>query len=173
MPHGTMDQYQKIIASALLIILGGTFGFLLGRSAAPGTLPRIAAFSPSARDATAPEAHAVTSGTNAVAVSDQPPGSMVTVASATFSQNGWVVIHEERDGAPGAILGARRFDGGENQSGTVELLRPTQEGRVYFAMLHADDGDRSFDHAKDLPLKDPQGNLILMRFVTAARPGQP
>ena len=168
-----MDRYQKITVAALLIILGGTFGFLLGRSAALGTLPRIAGYpSPSARDGQAPGASPAAAGTPAVAVSDQAPGNTVSVASVTLDQSGWVVIHEERDGAPGAILGAQRFDAGENQSGTVELLRPTQEGKVYFAMLHADEGERSFDYTKDLPLKDPQGNLILMRFVTAAQPPQ-
>ncbi len=87
-----------------------------------------------------------------------------------FAVDGWVAIHEESDGKPGRILGARRFGIGINQSGSVELLRPTQEGKVYFAMLHADDGDRQFDHTKDLPLADPQGNVILMRFVAAASP---
>ena len=37
-------------------------------------------------------------------------------------------------------------------------------------MLHADDGDRQYDHTKDLPITDPQGNVIMMRFIATVIP---
>ena len=111
-------------------------------------------------------------GGNAIAVSDQPPGNAVTIQMVVLATSSWVVIHEDAEGKPGRILGARRFDGtgGKQQSGGVDLLRGTEEGRVYYAMLHLDDGDRQFDHTKDLPIADQQGNVILMRFVASANP---
>ena len=167
-----MDRHQQVIAAAVLLIVGGALGFAAGRAAERGIVPSWKTpelFSPASRPS--PQlAGTVLSGGNAIAVSDQAPGATVAVSFVTLAGSGWAVIHEERDGAPGAILGARRFDTGSGQSGTVELLRPTEEGRVYLAMLHGDDGDRQFDHTQDLPIRDPQGNAILMRFVAAASP---
>ena len=115
---------------------------------------------------------AVLLGANAVAVNDQPPGEKVKVSFVTLAEDGWVVIHEEHQNRPGNILGAKRFNSGANQKGLVELLRPTAEGRVYFAMLYKDDGDRQFDPIKDLPITDAQGNTIMMRFVATSEPAQ-
>lgn len=168
-----MDRHQQVIVSTLLLIIGGAIGFAAGRVAERGSLPQWKApeFLSPASPPASPAGIAPVGG-NAIAVGDQAPGATVTVSFVTLAGNGWVVIHEERDGAPGAILGARRFDAGSGQSGTVELLRPTEEGKVYFAMLHADDGDRQFDHTKDLPIRDPQRNAILMRFVATASPAE-
>lgn len=173
-----MDRHQQIIATAVLLIAGGASGFQLGRVVgerafpAPRDLMRSA---PAPQQPPAPEAAGLGSvlvSGNAIAVNDQPPGLTVVISMVTLAQDGWVVIHEGENGKPGRILGARRFNAGMNQSGSVELLRPTEEGRVYFAMLHADDGDRQFDHRRDLPLADPQGNVILMRFVATASPAE-
>ena len=169
-----MDAYQSTIAAAVLVIAGLTIGFLLGRDGS-GALPLAGMTpastpTPSPRAATPPPADSLLlSGPNAIAVNDQKPGLQVGVSMVVLSQDGWVVIHESEDGKPGRILGAKRFSVGTGLPGTVELLRPTEEGKVYFAMLHADDGDRQFDHAKDLPVKDPQGNAILMRFVASSQ----
>lgn len=168
------DRHQQITAVAVLLIAGGVIGFWLGRSAERGALPEVGQFLPPAPGATSPPPAQGTlpAGGNAIAVNDQPPGSKVAIPLLTLARDGWVVVHEEAGGWPGAILGAQRFNAGANQSGSVELLRPTEEGKVYFAMLHADDGDRQFDHTKDLPIQDPQGNTILMRFVAAAGPAE-
>ena len=161
------DTHQKIIAAAVLFILGGAIGFWLGRSAGQGW----SAVGPVAPSPVPPSGQGtVLVGGNAIAVNDQSPGSKVAVSLVSLAADGWVVIHDERDGTPASILGARRFDVGANQTGSVDLLRPTEEGKVYYAMLHADDGDRQFDHEKDLPIRDSQGNAILMRFVASAAP---
>lgn len=144
-------------------MLAGALGFWLGRG-----LP-----SRPAGQATGPAEAANISGLtllggNAIAVNDQPPGMRVEVSLVSLAADGWVVVHEDLNGKPGRILGAQRFNAGQNQTGAADLLRGIEEGRVYYAMLHADDGDRQFDHQKDLPLRDPQGNAILMRFVATA-----
>lgn len=167
-----LDNTQIVIAAAVIAIIGGAAGFLLGRSTERGPTLFWAPEEESGMEALPPGSAlgTITLGGNAVAVNDQAPGLRVAVAMVTLARDGWVVIHEDRDGKPGNILGAQRFGSGANQSGSVDLLRSTEEGRVYYAMLHSDDGDRAFDHAKDLPLTDPQGNVILMRFVAAAAP---
>src|SRR3989338_895756 len=47
-----------------------------------------------------------------VSVSNQVAGDMVKLGSVDMTVDGWVVVHEERDGKPGNILGAQRFDAG-------------------------------------------------------------
>lgn len=173
-PPAERDQVRTLIGTIVLIIAVGAVGFWLGRSAERsgwagfGRLPAGTGY----RQEGAPAEGAVLAGGNAIAVSDQPPGMTVSVSFVALAQDGWVVIHEDADGTPGRILGAQRFAAGQGQSGNVELLRGAEEGKVYYAMLHADDGEPGFDHVKDLPLQDPQGNVILMRFVAQARPAE-
>lgn len=170
-----MDAHQKAVTAAVLLIIGLAVGFWLGRTAERGMLPQVGQLvPPPAPGATGPPPTqgAVFIGGNAIAVNDQPPGMKVAIAMVAFARDGWVVIHEDSDGKPGRILGAQRFGAGPNQSGSVDLLRPIEGGRFYFAMLHSDDGDRQFDHTKDLPVTNPEGNAILMRFVTTTEPGE-
>lgn len=174
-----MDTYQKIIAAVVLIIAGLASGIFFGRlfeggemfggnAGGPPQENSAGASSPDSAGASGTGNAAVLADGNAIAVNDQAPGLSVAVRMAAFVRDGWVVVHENDGGKPGRILGAKRFSSGQGQSGVVELLRPTAEGNVYFAMLHDDDGDRQFDHIKDLPLRDPQGNMIFMRFVATA-----
>lgn len=178
-----MDVYQKIIIASALIIIGLSGGFWLGGGmkegansqtltappqSTPETLPIPSTSSGQAP--TAPNSGTVLTGENALALDDQAPGTSVAVNVVTLARDGWVVIHEEEGGKPGRILGARRFNAGMNQSGSVELLRPTEEGKIYFAMLHADNGDHQFNHTKDMPIKDGAGNAVMMRFVATANP---
>ena len=167
-----MDKHQIIIAGAVCAMLFGAAGFWLGRSIERGAAPALNVSGSGGEPALSTgglDISGVTlAGGNAIAINDQQPANALNIAMVTLAQDGWVVIHAEHGGKPGNILGARRFNAGQNQSGTVELLRPTEEGKVYFAMLHLDDGDRQFDYAKDLPINDLQGNAIMMRFIATA-----
>lgn len=111
-------------------------------------------------------------GQNSVSVEDQKPGNNVIVESLTLATNGWVAIHDDNNGKPGHILGAHRFNAGTYAGQNVELLKETEDGKVYYAMLHADDGDKQFDYRVDLPVKDETGNIIMMRFVATAKSAQ-
>lgn len=108
-------------------------------------------------------------GQNSVSVEDQKPGSMVVIQSITLAIAGWAVIHDDREGKPGRILGARRFNAGTYTGQNVELLKETEEGKVYYAMLHTDDGDKQFDYRVDFPVKDETSNAVMMRFVATAK----
>ena len=103
-------------------------------------------------------------------VRNQPPGDSVLIDAVILAQNGWVVIHEDRDGQPGNILGARRLGGGSHTGEQVALLRGTIGGLTYYAILHNEDGDGVFNHTKDLPLKNESDEIIMMRFETIASP---
>jgi hypothetical protein len=102
-----------------------------------------------------------------ITLMDQFPGKVVYVGGATLPNGGFVVIHKSENGAPGAIVGSSYFPAGVNP-GTVELTESTVDGSTYYAMLHSDDGDRVFDAAKDLPLKNAAGEIV-MRMFTATK----
>jgi hypothetical protein len=98
-----------------------------------------------------------------IMIDDQFPGRVVYVSSATLPQNGFVVIHEDANGQPGNIIGSRFFRRGTNP-GSIELTASTVEGRRYWAMLHTDNGDGTFNATQDLPIRDAAGNIVMKSF---------
>ena len=156
-----MSQNQTIALVVVVAVVAGGIGFWFGTLNARPQTP-------------APTTGAgitLPSGANTVAVDDQDAGSTATIRKAALSEEGWVVIHEDWNGKPGNILGARRLPAGEHQAIVVELLRSTEGGKVYYAMLHRDDGDKAFAHTRDLPFVDAAGSPIMMRFVATTKPG--
>ena len=105
----------------------------------------------------------IVSGTNAIEVNDQRAGDKVEITMATLSKAGWVVVHEDDNGAAGKVLGARRYEPGIYLA-EVELLRSTESGKIYYAMLHIDDGDKEFNLGKDAPMKGEDGVVVMDSF---------
>jgi len=103
---------------------------------------------------------------NAIEVPNQPTYNKVFISSLTIEASGWVAIYEDREGQPGSILGAQLFDKGIYDYGQVDLLREMIAGGTYYAIVHFDDGDRSFDHTKDLPAGQELGQFIMATFST-------
>lgn len=101
-----------------------------------------------------------------LSVSAQKAGESVVLDSVELTEVGWVVIHEDRGGAPGNALGAARFEAGVHTGVAVPLLRATVPGGLYYAIIHSDDGDRIFDIKKDLPLADSAGAAVRATFTT-------
>ena len=99
---------------------------------------------------------------NAVVVSEQKPSSTVTGSVVYLAAPGFLVIHEDADGAPGAILGASAvLQAGENTEVPVTLSRASRDGERLYAMLHSDvDGNGTFDAAVDLPVQSALGGPI-------------
>lgn len=112
-----------------------------------------------------PSPSTLVEGENSVAVNDQPSGNKVVVANVSLSNDAWVAIHEDNNGKPGKILGARLFNVGSH-SGEIELLRNTTKGNIYYAMLHSEDGDNKFDLIYDTPLQGSDGNPVMIKFKT-------
>lgn len=102
---------------------------------------------------------------DSVSVEDQKAGNSVFIKSVAFVESGWVAIHEDLNGTPGNILGARRFNAGKSD-GIVELLRNTIAGNKYYTILHRDDGDGEFDHTKDFVIYDSEENPVSVTFET-------
>jgi ribosomal protein L35AE/L33A len=108
-------------------------------------------------------------GSNAIYVADQKPGDWVSISKIVLGDSGYVVIHEYKDGVPGSILGTSVvFNKGQSDGFRILLERATQEGESLFAMLHVDNGDGVFDPAKDAPVKNAQGDIIMMRFTISS-----
>lgn len=107
---------------------------------------------------------------NRIVMSDQYPGNVVYLSSVQLNKPGWVAIHKDNRGQPGAVIGMAYFDSGINP-GKITLSQSTVEGGTYYAMLHSDDGDKKFNESKDLPLKDSRGNVIMKIFHASASVG--
>ncbi|NQV93370.1 hypothetical protein HQ403_02625 [Candidatus Kaiserbacteria bacterium] len=100
---------------------------------------------------------------DSIVVRNQAHGASVIVEKARFEEDGWVVIHEGTVSQIGNALGAVRFDAGEH-SGVVELLRSTEVGNVYRAVLYRDNGDKEFSLDSDFPFLRDGNQPILTTF---------
>lgn len=108
-------------------------------------------------------------GGNAIYVAEQAPSKTVSVAVVRFEKPGFVVIHEDTNGAPGRILGVSGLImAGEKNFLQVALSRSTVDGETVYAMLHLDDGDKTFDATKDKSVLDRIGGEPVMTIVTVS-----
>lgn len=82
----------------------------------------------------------------AVTIRDQAAGSNVTISDMTITKVSWVAV---RDAKTKWILGARRFEPGQ-KTGIVVLLRNTVADTKYEGVIYVDDGDKAFNHKKDI-----------------------
>lgn len=101
---------------------------------------------------------------DSVSVNDQQPGESITVASVEFVDSGYVVIHEDKGGTPGSVIGNSDLLSGKGNV-VISLSRQSVDGEVLYAMLHKDDGDEVYEFpGDDTPLKDESGKVVLSKF---------
>lgn len=100
-----------------------------------------------------------------LSVIDQTAGNVVHVSQIVTEEEAWVAIREDINGGLGNILGAARYAAGTH-TGSVELLRGTEEDVMYYAVIYIDDGDKSFDHQKDVLLTDVEDKVFATKFRT-------
>lgn len=114
-------------------------------------------------------------GDNAIYVAEQAPGQSASVGVARLAQPGFVVIHEDQAGAPGAILGqSGLLAAGESENVSITLTRATQDQETLYAMIHLDNGDGSFDPAQDVPATDSTGGgPVMMMFTVSIEASEP
>ena len=98
-----------------------------------------------------------------ILINKQLAGDVVTVSSVSMSKDGWVVIHEIKDGVIANALGAARRDAGEYTDVVVHLLRAMVPGGEYAVVLYTDNGDKEFNMVSDSPVV-VDGNFIMRRF---------
>ncbi|MEK7610356.1 MAG: hypothetical protein AAB468_01240 [Patescibacteria group bacterium] len=105
-----------------------------------------------------------------VTVNDQFPGQIVYLSNLSLPTGGWVVIHEDGGGAPGAVVGQKYFSASD-RVGVINLNQTTINGRRYWAMVHTDNGDGIFDPTVDLPAQNAVGENVMVGFnVTTTLP---
>ncbi len=105
-----------------------------------------------------------------VEVSDQAvKNGTVTVARVVAFEPGWIVIHADKDGKPGPILGMTQVQPGENLNVVVSIDTAKATPRLH-AMLHVDRGAMGtfeFPGGADVPVK-VGGKVVNVPFNTAA-----
>jgi len=93
-------------------------------------------------------------GEGKIEVSNKAAGSSVTLASATYPvSEGWVGVRDYQNDRLGGLLGVVRFS--ESQGlvpSKIVLQRPTVSGTEYAVVVYREDGDFSFDLAKDMQI---------------------
>ncbi|OGH73908.1 MAG: hypothetical protein A3C90_02730 [Candidatus Magasanikbacteria bacterium RIFCSPHIGHO2_02_FULL_51_14] len=104
---------------------------------------------------------------NLVEGTNQPSGMSANVAHVALGTSGYVVIHENANGGPGAVLGASALlSAGVHNNVSVTLKRESKAGETLYAMLHEDDGDGVYAFPdEDMPIKDANGKVVLGSFV--------
>lgn len=112
---------------------------------------------------------------NHVIVRDQLSGDgTVLVEQAVMLEPGFLVIHADEDGEPGAVLAHTELEQGVN--GAIEMQVPgeywsDQERLVtLWAVIHFDDGDGEFDPEDD-PMARSLGSLSGRPFTVGADAG--
>lgn len=113
---------------------------------------------------------------NAIYVAEQAPGEGITVSVVHLETPGFVAIHEDVSGVPGKILGmSGLLPAGETKNlPPIALSRATKDGETLYTMLHLDDGDGTFDAAKDKPAQDKVGGSpVMMIFTVSAEAEEP
>lgn len=109
---------------------------------------------------------------NAQSLSDL--STVVVVAQALSVGPGWVTIHEDAAGSPGAVIGHTRVVSGSHSNVTVTLDRPALDGETLYAMLHVDAGVLGTYEfpGVDVPAQDA-GMDVMDPFVVSVGPGTP
>jgi hypothetical protein len=158
--------WQLVLVAVLGLLVGFGIGALVFRTAlTPGSAEFTGALesadgaaedgtdesSGSSESGRVISAAGVVPGGDIVLVKDQSAGRSVFLSRIELTAPGWAVVQEDTNGALGNVLGAKRFDAGVYQ-GTVMLLRPTEAGKTYHAIVWRDDGDKQFNLESDVPV---------------------
>jgi hypothetical protein len=160
------DQNVRIAASFIIGLLVGVGGYWLIASQNNHVSPELTM---NEEDGTSSEVVTI-QGDNGVLVNNQVPGSSVLINQVLLKGPGWVAIHDDVNGQPGRILGARLFDAG-SANGIVQLLRNTVNGKSYFAVIHTDDGNyKNFTPKTDKVLTGSNGEIIMTKFEATTSP---
>ncbi len=168
-----MKQKYLIIAVAAIVILGGLYLYMRNhKAAAPENTNQTSSTNSNTNEFTGdvPNDKPDNSGqpTSAtVAVSEQTPGSSITIDNAFLEKPGFIAIHEvDSKGQPGKIIGASGYlTVGPKQD--LEINVPIVAGGKYIAMLHEDNGDKKFNAATDMPVKS--NNIPIMTMFSVSQ----
>jgi len=92
-----------------------------------------------------------------VLMADQKVGTEVMVSEVSMSQDGFITIFDDDDGAPGKQIGLVALEEGIHEWISIPLMREVRAGEVGYAVITREDGS--------VPLTDAEGAWILMSFL--------
>lgn len=114
---------------------------------------------------------------SSVSVSDQTLAfsAVVTIASIDALEGGFVAIHEDDGGSPGAVISHASIPEGTSTDVELTLNRFAQDQETLHAMLHVDDpadGMFTFDgqNGEDPPITGQDGTPISASFTVTVGP---
>ena len=111
---------------------------------------------------------------DSIFVANQKPGRFVNVGRATLSKKGYVAIHQEEAGAPGAIIGfSSLLNAVESRNFSVTLNRKSVAGESFYAMIHWDNNNGAFNPSEDAAAKDKSGNMVMAKFMISESASEP
>ena len=111
---------------------------------------------------------------DSIFVVNQKPGRFVNVSRAVLSKKGYVSIHKEETGAPGAIIGfSSLLNPVESKNFSITLNRKSVVGENLYAMIHWDNDNGTFNPVEDMPAKDKDGNVVVVKFMISASASEP
>ena len=111
---------------------------------------------------------------DSIFVASQKPGRFVNVGRAVLSKKGFVAIHQEEAGAPGAIIGfGSLLNPVESKNFSVTLNRKSAVGESLYAMIHWDNDNGAFNPAEDMAATDKDGNIVMAKFMISASASEP
>ncbi len=160
-----MNTKILIAVAAVVIVAGGAYYFLTPKTSAPSGMN----MTPEEMTGMNSNSSGMLAEDNAVMVSDQRPGTTVS-GTAVLAAPGYLVIHADSAGAPGAVLGSSALlRAGENAGVNITLSRATKDGETLHAMLHSDtDGNGAFNASKDMPVQSTLGGPIHGTFQVSS-----
>ncbi len=153
---------KPLIALVAVIILGGAFFIMMQGKGQPVVEVPNTTDTPSA---------AMRAEDNMVVVTEQKPGNTVTVSQVHLAAPGFVVIHEDTNDVPGAILGSSAaLSAGDSAQIKITLSRTVKDSEKLHAMLHNDiDGNGKFDASIDMPVQSALGGPIEGWFTISSQ----
>jgi len=107
---------------------------------------------------------------SAVVATEQKPGNSVIMTQVFLAAPGYVVIHEDSNGKPGAAVGVSGLlPAGESTNVQVMLTQSTKDGETLWSMLHVESSNNStYDDGVDMPVESRLGGPIMGQFDISA-----
>lgn len=109
-----------------------------------------------------------------ISVNDQETNGTVFIEEVKAAQSGWMVIHNDNEGAPGPVIGYAPVSVGLNTNLEVEIDLEQATDRI-FAMLHVDagtTGEYEFP-GDDVPVRVDDAVLVVPFSITRAEAQEP
>jgi len=165
------EKQDVIIGVILALIVGLLLGFGAGRQTSgmggetamsdntPATTTKNSAGTTLYGAQKVPVTGVVSEG-NSVSALDQSAGKKILLKSVMLSQEAWVAIRD----SSGKTLGAGLFSAGVHYDVSVSLLRATEAGQNYQALIYFDDGSKTFNLKTETIVLNPDGSVAGSTF---------